>query len=174
MESKNWERSQNHWNVFAGGSDISLMFDTGAALRVCPLSFGEEFPTYQWQGHSGIVGADGPSTRALGILTIVFRLLPDKDGSVGITFALCNVQEPSITFSQVLRICYRCALTLDTLEQQFATNCKIPMHQEGHHCLPQSSQLHLGHGSWSCNFCFNVSRHTTTIHCERFSGTTAK
>ena len=112
--------------------DLSLGFDTRAAIHVCPWRFGEQSPKYESQGHSGIVGSDGTPIPVHGIRTIFFKMLPDKDVEVCITFTVCAVQRPITSFRQMLNRCYGYALTSERMELQLDKDFKIPILQERH------------------------------------------
>ena len=93
----------NRWNIYSTWYDLSVKFDTRAAIHVCPWWFGAQFPTYVTKRHFGTVGADGTPIPVHRIRTIsVFKMLPDKDVAVGIALTVCDVQEPIISFSQML------------------------------------------------------------------------
>ena len=80
--------------------NLRLMFDTGAALHVCPPWFGDYFPTFS-DIDQRIVGPDGTGIKNYGLRTVYFKMLPDMPGSVGVTFTVCDVQEPILSFSQM-------------------------------------------------------------------------
>ena len=116
------------WNKYISNSDLSLMFDTGAAIHACPLWFGAQFHTYKWKGHSDIIGAERTSIPDHGVRTIFFKSLSDKHEAVGITFAVCDVQEP---FRQMLKRGYGCSLTSERMKLQVDTGFKIPFIKHG-------------------------------------------
>ena len=91
------------------------MFDTRAAVHVGPWRFGQQFPTYEWGKHSGTVGADGTSIPVHGVLTIFFKMLPDTDEAVGATFTVCDVQEPVVSFGQMLKRGSACSLSCSNM-----------------------------------------------------------
>ena len=76
---------------------------------------------------------DGTSIPIHGFRTIFFNMLPDKNEAVGITFKVCDVQEPVLSFSQILKRGYGCSLTSAQMELHLGKDFKIPIHQEGHH-----------------------------------------
>ena len=93
----------NRWNIYSTWYDLSVKFDTRAAIHVCPWWFGAQFPTYVTKRHFGTVGADGTPIPVHRIRTIsVFKMLPDTGVAVGIALTACDVQEPIISFSQML------------------------------------------------------------------------
>ena len=91
------------------------MFDTGAAIHVCPWCFGAQFLTYEWKGNSDIIGADGTSYPVHGIRTVFFNMTPRKDEAIGITFTVCDVHEPISSLSQMLKRGYGCSLTSERI-----------------------------------------------------------
>ena len=85
------------------------MFDTGAALRVCPPWFGDQFPTFN-DNTLNIIVPDGYEIKSYGVRTVYFKMLPDLQQSVGVTFAVCGVKEPILSFSQMRDRGYGCSL----------------------------------------------------------------
>ena len=114
--------------------DLRIMFDTGAAIHVCPPWFGDEFPTYNCQGpRPRLHGANGSNIKVFGIRTIYFKLLKNSEIPVGITFVVCDVKEPLVSFSQMLKSGYACSLSSEEKVLQLNESITIPLHQEGQH-----------------------------------------
>ena len=81
------------------------MFDTGAALHVCPLWYGAEFPLFTGPSQMTVTTADGTDIRVHGLRAVYFTF-EAKDGqevAIGITFTVCDVTEAIVPFSKLLR-----------------------------------------------------------------------
>ena len=87
--------------------------------------FGAQIPTYEWERHSDIIGADGTSLLVPGFRAIFFNMLSDTIEAVGITFTACDVQAPIIAFSHMLTRGYVCSLTSERMELQVGNDFKI-------------------------------------------------
>ena len=64
------------------------MFDTGAAIHVCPWWFGNSCPTYHYDGLP-IANADGTAIKVYGLRTVYFQMTESKDDVVALTFLVC-------------------------------------------------------------------------------------
>ena len=113
-------------------SGIRLMFATGAAIHVCPPWFGDMFPTYTDHNLHTILGPDGSFIPSYGMRTVYIKMLPDMDAPVGLTFTVCNVREPILSFRQMKDRGYGCSLQEDSY-LQISDNLKIPIVEEGQH-----------------------------------------
>jgi len=109
------------------------MFDTGAAIHVCPWEFGEHFTTYQYYGPP-LLNADGSPLKTYGLRTVLMKMTDNDQFVSAMTFTVCDVQEPLLSFSQLKQFGYECHMSQDEsyLRHQ-ESGLQIPIHQEGRH-----------------------------------------
>ena len=77
------------------------MIDPGAALHVCPLWFGAEFPLATRDAEMSVTTADGTEVQVHGLRTVyfAFETVDGRELSLGITFTMCDMLEASVSFS---------------------------------------------------------------------------
>ena len=81
---------------------MRIMFDTGAACHVCPTWYGREFeifkPNYILPY---ITNANGERIRTYGMRTVFLKVVEDAP-TIAITFTVCDVTEPIISFFELM------------------------------------------------------------------------
>ena len=118
------------------------MFDTGAALHVCPWWYGRQFPTYMSPGQQ-VTGADGRFIQVHGIRTIYldFKLESGEYWVLGFTFTVCDVKEPILSFSKLLDEGCDCTLKPGDLHLGNADK-RVPLHHEDRHFYTYPESFH--------------------------------
>ena len=128
---------------------MRIMFDTGAALHVCPWWYGEQFPTFNASENITIVGASGKPIQVYGLRTIYFRikLLKGDFLEVAFTFVVCDVTEPILSFSKLLETGCDCSMKQEQLKLGFGEN-PVELHHEGLHFYLYPEEFLHGKEPW--------------------------
>ena len=110
---------------------LKLLFDTGAAAHVCPSWFGEQYPIYS-DPNLKVQGADGTEIQVHGLRTVYFKMIPDGAHPIAITFIVCDVHQPILSFSQLFKQGCTCTMNQEKMYLDFG-DLKVPLEQEAEH-----------------------------------------
>ena len=103
-----------------------MMFDTGAAVHVCPLWFCNDYPVYTPYYHTSRKGALGEEIQVYGLRTVRMHLREDPRTEVYVQFVATDVTEPIMSYMTIR-----------------ASGVKVDLSQPEHPILPCDDKVPL-------------------------------
>lgn len=118
---------------------MKIVFDTGAAIHVCPFWFGENFPmteTTQKVMSASDAEIKGYSRRAA---PLMFKESPDC--CLMTMFLVCDVTTPILSWSQLLQQECGCTMGKDNMDIYLDEHFDIPSVEHGQRFVYRADQL---------------------------------
>ena len=113
-----------------------LLFDSGAAVHVCPLGYATEYPLCTTGSKPALRTVTGEAVAAHGARTVHYQM--DARSTIAINYVVADVPMPVLAVSRLLRLGYVTVLTKgDSYLQPGGTSYKWPVLVDG--CLLYTS-----------------------------------